>query len=158
MWRPTTRQARSVPFKFVSTILFTQHRKLPALPCVWRCRRSSQYLHATQRRTSSIKNSLRGFIGDITGDFNRAASQRLNLLCRGTRQFCAPTGGDNIRAGGGKAFCERQANPAGPPITTAILLVRSSCGWPKKFSSRHETDKRQILPQTIAGNADYRPK
>jgi hypothetical protein len=35
-------------------------------------------------------------------------------LRRGTRQFYAPSGGDNIRAGGGKAFCERQANAAGP--------------------------------------------
>jgi hypothetical protein len=32
--------------------------------------------------------------------------------------------------------------PLVPPITTAILLVRSSCGWPKKFFSRHATDER----------------
>src|SRR6267154_1503222 len=144
MWRPTTRQARSVPFKFVSTILFHSASETSSVGV--RLVMPAQFTSICTPPNAeqvALRSSLREDSSVTSQEISIERRPDALISCvaeraSSVRRPVATTSAPAVA----RPFASARPMPLVPPITTAILLVRSSCGWPKKFFSCHATDKR----------------
>src|SRR6267154_2076445 len=147
MWRPTTRQARSVPFKFVSTILFHSASETSSVGV--RLVMPAQFTSICTPPNAeqvALRSSLREDSSVTSQEISIERRPNALISCVAER---ASSGRRPVATTSAPAvarpFASARPMPLVPPITTAILLLRSSCGWPKKFFSRQAADKHPVI-------------
>jgi len=101
-----------------------------------------QNLHAAEflaRRVQQVFD--RGFVGDITGNFERAPADSANFFCGGTNEIDAAAGGNDVRASLCKSFGDFEPDAACTADNESGFLMQFQAGVAQVFSLLMEAAK-----------------
>lgn len=101
-----------------------------------------QNLHAAEFLARGVEQVLDGgFVGDIAGNFERAAADGANFFCCGANEIDATAGGDDIRTGLCESFGDFESDAARAADNESGFLMQFQARVAQVFSLLTEASK-----------------